>query len=328
MKRSTLRRGRLAIAFGFALVAAHAGAAEGVRVCLNWAPGADHAPLYFARDQGWFAEADVAVDLLAGGGSGDALKKLAEGACEAAIADYSAVQAARSAGRDVLAVMVIFADSPNAFYSLDTAAVSAPADLAGKRIAAYATDPPRRLWPAFAARHFLAEDSVAWVERPNNAKVEALARGDADVAANGFYHHHVEYIDAFGDRLRVLWWRELGPNPVGNVIAVTRTWAAKHPEAARAFVRNAQRGYATCAAAGDPCVAALVAANPHLDRNRELAKWAAAAPLVAPRRRAGLTLGAFDPAQVTGKVADVAHAANSDVTCTDALLDPSVLSPP
>jgi NitT/TauT family transport system substrate-binding protein len=59
----------------------HATAAEGMRVCLNWAPGADHSPLYHARQEGWFADAGLAVDILPGGHSADALRRLAEGEC-------------------------------------------------------------------------------------------------------------------------------------------------------------------------------------------------------------------------------------------------------
>lgn len=294
-------------------------AAEGVRLCLNWAPGADHAPIYFARQQGWYADANVAVDLLPGGGSGEALKKLAAGECEAAIADLSAVRAARASGKDVVAVMAIFTDSPLAFYSLADKPVLVPTDLAGKRIAGYATDPPRRLWAAFAQRHGLAEELVSWIDMPNNAKVAALARNEIEVAANGFYHHHVEYLDAFGDRLRVLWWRDIGPNPVGNVLVLSRAWITDHTGPARAFVQSTQRGYASCANAPEACVAALTAANPHLDTVREHAKWAAARPLIAPPRRAGMTLGAFDPTQVGADCAGDA--------CTSELLDAAVTSP-
>jgi NitT/TauT family transport system substrate-binding protein len=299
--------------------AGNAYAAEGVRLCLNWAPGADHAPIYFARDQGWYADANVAVDLLPGGGSGDALKKLAAGECAAAIADLSAVRAASASGMDVVAVMAVFTDSPLAFYSLVEKPVLAPRDLTGKRISGYATDPPRRLWSAFARDHGVDENAVTWIDLPNNAKVAALERGEVDVAANGFYHHHVEYLDAFGDRVRILWWRDIGPNPVGNVLALSRRWMTAHADAARAFVRNTQRGYAICATQGGPCVAALLAANPHLNIERERAKWAAARPLVAPPRRAGSVLGTFDPQQTASDCpAD---------TCTNELLDPAVISP-
>ncbi len=284
-------------------------AADGVRLCLNWAPGADHAPLYYARDRGWFADADIALDLRAGGGSGDALAKLGTGECEAAIADFSALIAARVAGSDPVAVMNIFADSPLAFYSLDTAHIDSPAALAGKRIAAYATDPPKRLWITYAKAAGIGADTVNWVDRPNNAKVAALDQGEADIAANGFYHHHVEYAAAFGARLRVLWWRDLGINPYGNVLAVTARSMATATATVERLVAVVQRGYAACADPAAPCVAALLAANPHLDAARESAKWAAAVPLLYPPRSATATYGGFDASRVE---ADIAYAATAD----------------
>ncbi|MEO8037439.1 MAG: ABC transporter substrate-binding protein [Betaproteobacteria bacterium] len=294
-----------------------AAAADGVRICLNWAPGADHAPIYFAREQGWFADAGVAVDILPGGSSADALKKLAADDCEAAIADYGALRAARAGGRDLVAAMRLMSDSPLAFYWLEGTPIGSPADLADKRIGAYATDPPRRLWPTFAARHGLVETAVTWVDLPNNAKVAALARGDVDVAANGFYHHHVEYAEAFGDRLRVMWWRDLGLNPTGNVLALARWWVTAHPGAAQAFVRALQRGYATCAGDGEPCLAALLAANPYLDPTREHAKWQVFVPLSAPGRLAGTTFGAFESPP----------GAAPDRSVADEMLDPGLKVP-
>jgi len=166
------RAGAFASAVAMLLCCGAATAAERLRVCLNWAPGADHAPLYHARQEGWFAAADVAVDILPGGQSADTLRRLAEGECEAAVADFGAVLSARAQDRDVVAVMAIGAHAPYAFYATDGSALRSPADLAGKRIAAYGTDPPRRLWGAFAARHGLALEAVHWIDLPNNAKVE------------------------------------------------------------------------------------------------------------------------------------------------------------
>ena len=71
-------------------------AADRMVLCLNWAPGADHAALYHARAEGWFAGAELATEIRPGGGSGDALDRLEAGECDAAIADYAAVVAARA----------------------------------------------------------------------------------------------------------------------------------------------------------------------------------------------------------------------------------------
>lgn len=318
---------RAMLALVLAAPAFAACAAEGVRVCLNWAPGADHAPLYFARAEGWFSDADVAVDILPGGGSGDALQKAANGECESAIADFGALRAARAAGKHLIAVMALFSDSPLAFYAPDHSGVTSPEDLVGKCVAGHPTDPPRRLWPAFAARTGLAPDAVTWIDLPNNAKVDALADGTVAVAGNGFYHHHAEYVRAFGEQLHVLWWRDVGVNPYGNVLVLSQAWASSHPAAARAFVRAVQRAHAACAAEPEPCLAALLAANPHLDTGTETAKWQAARPLIAPGRLAGTTLGSFDPAQAAASFHPPLPEAEAMRMYDNGLLDPAVLVP-
>lgn len=310
-----------------ALAAGAAGAADGVKLCLNWAPGADHAPLYYAREQGWFADADIALDIRAGGGSGDALAKLGTGECDAAIADFSALIAARVAGSDPVAVMNIFADSPLAFYSLDTAPIDTPQALAGKRIAAYATDPPKRLWAAYARTASMDAGSVTWVDRPNNAKVAALDHGDVDVAANGFYHHHAEYVAAFGSHLRVLWWRDIGINPYGNVLAVTARSMRTATSIVERLVTVVQRGYAVCGNPAMPCLDALVAANSHLDTAREGAKWAAAVPLLYPASAASATFGVFDRTRVEADLsrAGVADPPLANAVFTNRFLDGAVM---
>lgn len=285
------------LAWLFVLLAcARAEAAERLRVCLNWAPGADHAPLYHARQEGWFAEADLAVDILPGGQSADTLRRLAEGECEAAVADFGALLAARRQGRDLVAVMAVGAHAPHAFYALEDPPLRAPSDLVGRRVAAYATDPPRRLWHTFSARHGLAPDAVRWIDLPNNAKVEALATGEVDVAANGFYHHHLEYEAAFGSRLTVLWWRELGVDLLGTVLA-TPAGAVGEAAAAR-FVALTRRAWLDCLASPQPCLDALVAANPHLDPARERRKWPWAARSFAAPGEARESLGCLEAAKV------------------------------
>lgn len=272
-----------------------------MRICLNWAPGADHAALYFARAEGWFAEADLAVDLRPGGGSADALAKLDAGECEAAIADLGAVVGARSRGQTPLAVFALFADSPLAFYAVAPTPLGSLGDLSGQRIAADPKEAARRLWPRLAEIHGIDAAGPRWIDTPNNAKVQALRSGEADVVTNTFYHHHAEFTAAFGDRLRVLWWRDLGINPVGNAITVTEAVTREDPGIVKRLVGIVQRAHVACVRDADPCLDALIAANPHLDRAGEAAKWLAAAPLIAPHRRAGQPIGAFGPQEAPAR---------------------------
>lgn len=270
-------------------------AADRMVLCLNWAPGADHAPLYHARLEGWFAEADLATEIRPGGGSGDALDRLEADECDAAIADYAAVVAARARGMTPLGILTVFADSPLAFFSVHPAQVETLAGLAGRRIAADPRELARRLWPVLMRINGLADVVVHWIDTPNNAKVEALATGAAEVAASTFYHHAMEFERTFGKRLGVIHWRDHGVNPYANVLAVRESVALRHPSLPRRLAEVVQRAQLACSRTPGPCLDALLAANPHLDREVETARWRLLAPLLAPQRLAGAIMGAFEP---------------------------------
>ncbi|MEI7969361.1 MAG: ABC transporter substrate-binding protein [Betaproteobacteria bacterium] len=291
------------IALGVVLLSlAHASrAADRMNICLNWAPGADHAPLYFARSQGWFADIGLATTLQAGGGSADALRKLSDGECDAAIADFNAFPA--GSPRPPLAVFAIFLDSPLAFYAIAPRKLDSLADLRNVSIGADPRELARRLWPTLTARDPSAGQEVRWVELPNNAKVDALASGLADIVANSFYHHAVEFARTFGPTLQVMHWRDHGVNPYSNVLAVSVDTAVASPDMTGRLVQVVQRAYRACVREVRPCLDALMAANPHLDRDAESAKWEVAAPLVAPSRLSGQIIGFFDPGRIEGGAA-------------------------
>src|SRR5260370_7220593 len=50
-------------------------AADKISVALNWVPGGDHAAMYYAKQLGWYKDANLDVDLEAGKGSVGVLQK-------------------------------------------------------------------------------------------------------------------------------------------------------------------------------------------------------------------------------------------------------------
>ncbi len=320
-RRANLRSALAYLALGWVAVGPVA-AAEVWRICLNWAPGADHAPLYFARELGLFQEAGLAVDLRPGGGSADAVAKAQRGECEAAVADFGAVVSARRAGRNAVAVFAIFTDAPLAFVARAPVRLGHPADLTGLRIATDEKELARRLWPEFARRNGLDPGAVTWVQTPNNAKVDALRGGTADAASHTFYHHMTEFSRAFGPSLVVLPYRDHGINPYTQVVAVSERTAETQPAQVAAFVRLLRDAHRDCVAAPEACITALTAANPHLDPDLEREKWAVAAPLVRPAGLAASAVGRFEPGRVIAH-----HGPEAAEAVTNRFLDAAVSAP-
>lgn len=308
-----------------ALLAVPIHAATPLTLVLNWVPGADHAPFFFALRQGWFAQAgiDLTVDSVAG--SPEAVKRAARDAGTVAVADFVAYLRTRSSIPGTTAVMALQPRSPYAVYFSASSGIERVQDLAGKRIAVQPQDPMRGLWGPLARRNGAAAGPASWVDRSNAAKPDALAAGEADAAFNPFLHNHLNYAAVLGTDMRVLWWHELGFAAYGHVLVAGDALTRGSPELARRFVAVVQRAWAQCLAQAAPCLDALLAEHPQLNRAREQALW----ELVAQLYRATDSppaLGAFEPARVASTVADL-DAAFATRTSPEGAVDSTFLDP-
>jgi NitT/TauT family transport system substrate-binding protein len=293
---------RLAVAFVAALACLAGHAEERLTVVLNWAPNGEHAPLFFAREQGWYAQGGIAVELAPVLGSPVAIARATSEMRTLAVADFVAWLRASAAGAEGAAVMALENDSPYAFYFDRGAGIAGPGDFAGRRLAAQPQEPMRALWPVLAARALGAGAAVRWVDMGNAAKPDALARGEIDVALNPFLHNHFAYAAALGERMGVVWWRDLGFDAYGLVLVSGQALMRDEPGLLRRFVAVTQRAWARCRAAPAPCIDALLAAQPDLDRSHASGLWQLAQP--GP----GAAAGAFDGARVQRSWADVQEA--------------------
>lgn len=295
-----------------ALVCLAVRAEEQLTVVLNWAPNAEHAPLFHARQQGWYAQAGIAVEIEPVLGSPVAIERAMRGAHTLAVADFVAWLRASAAGAEGAAVMALEHGSPYAFYFDRRARLAGPGDFAGRRLAAQPQDPMRTLWPVLAARHVRPGTpssaasktaAVRWVDMGNAAKPEALARGEIDVALNPFLHNHLAYAAALSEQLDVAWWRDFGFEAYGLVLISGADLMRDAPALLRRFVAVTQRAWAQCRAAPTPCIDALIAAQPDLDRADSVALWQLAQP--GPEATADAPGDAFDSARVERTWTDV-----------------------
>jgi NitT/TauT family transport system substrate-binding protein len=111
-----------------------ASAVEKVGIRLNWVPGTEHSFLYLGREKGWFAEAGIDLDIIAGQGSTVSVKTVGAGETPFAIADVATVARAWEAGVPVVAVAVLLKESPTVVYSLKSNNITKMADLCGKKL--------------------------------------------------------------------------------------------------------------------------------------------------------------------------------------------------
>jgi NitT/TauT family transport system substrate-binding protein len=288
---------RFLIASALALVVAPAAAQQKLDFILNWVPGGDHAPYYYAKKQGWYAKEGIDLNLEPGKGSALATQKVGAGANPIGLADMGGVLVAKGKGADTVAVFNVYANSPQGLYWLKSSGIKSIKDFPGKKIGNPAADGARTMWPALAKANGIDPKSVTWVNIDANAKLSALKSKAIDITTSFYNIHHI-FQKELGADMGFLAWREVGLNPYGNSVIVNQAFLAKNKPLVDKFVKVTQRAFAACVKDPKPCVQALIDANGALSFDNELVNWQLVEVLMSDKHSKSVALGIHDDARM------------------------------
>src|SRR5258707_10487120 len=109
-------------------------AADKMSIRLNWIPGAEQGFLYIAKEKGWYSEAGIDLEIVAGQGSTLVVKTVGNGDNEFGMADGASIARGWEAGVPLVAIAVLLKESPASIYSPKSPAIGTTKDVCGKRI--------------------------------------------------------------------------------------------------------------------------------------------------------------------------------------------------
>lgn len=284
----------VALVFFMLLGISTAKAAEKVDFILNWIAGGDHAPYYYALQEGWYKDAGIDLKIQQGKGSSMAAQRVGIGKNPIGLADLGTALVAKGKGANLVAVINIYANSPYGMYWLKDSGIKGAKDLVGKKIGNPSWDAARLMWPALAKSIGIDPKSVTWVNVQPNAKLTALMTRDID-ATTSFYNIHHIFKAKLGDNMGFFPWKDYGINPYGNSIIVNGDYLKKKPDVVKAFVRVTQRAFKAAVENPDPFVKALVSANTGLKFDNEMQNWGLVTELMRDKFSTTVALGYFDP---------------------------------
>ena len=315
------------ITASFATLPAHA--QQKVDFVLNWVPGGDHAPYYYAKKLGWYTKEGIDLQLEPGKCSALATQRVGAGATPIGLADMAGVLVAKGKGADTVAVFNVYANSPQGMYWLKSSGIKGVKDFAGKKIGNPAADGARVMWPALAKANNLDPKSVTWVNIDANGKLAALKAKSIDVTTSFFNIHHI-FQRELGDDMGFLAWRDAGLNPYGNSVIVNAEYLKKNRATVEKFTKVTQRAFAECVKQPKPCVQALIDANGALNFDNELVNWELVQVLMSDRISQTVALGWHDDQRMQADYALVKDYIGIDKpfdvksTYTNAFLDKSI----
>ena len=300
---------------------------------LNWVPGGDHVPYYYAKKMGWYRDAGIDLTIEPGKGSALAVQKVGAGANQIGLADMANALVGRSKGADVVGVFNVYANSPQGLYWLKSSGINSAKDLAGKKIGNPAGDGARTMWPALARKIGIDPNSVTWVNIDANAKLGAVKAKTIDATTSFFNLHHV-FARELGADMGFLAWKDAGVNPYGNSIIANGAWLKANKDTAAKFIKVTQKAFAECAKKPEPCVKALVEANSGLREDNELQNWHLVSILMSDDISRNVALGWHDDARMASdyKLVDeylkMEKPYDIKAAYTNDFLDKSVKMPP
>lgn len=278
-------------------------AAEKINFVLNWVPGGDHSPVYWAKAQGWYSKAGIDLTIENGTGSGASVKKVGIGRNQVGIADLPTALRGIGKGADLIAVMNIYANSPYGIYWKKSSGIKTFDDLKGRKIGNPPFDAARQMWPAIAKVLKIDPGSVKFINVKPNAKVASMKSGAIDATTN-FYNVHYIYQRIFKDDMGFVALRDLGYNPYGNSIIANGKWAKANAGIVKNFVSVTQKAYATCVTNPMPCIKTLAKAGSQKVAD-VTSNWKLVVELMTHETSTKNAIGYFAPKRMTDDYAGV-----------------------
>jgi len=274
-----------------------AGAAQSLRVMLDYFPNADHAGLYAAQESGAYADAGLDVEITAPPDPSAPLKLLLAGRTDLAISYEPELLLARDTGAELVAVGALVQKPLTSLMALGKAKVRTPADLRGKRVGTSGIP-----YQSAYLRTILEEAGVD----PGSVKetnvgfnlVPAMLSGKVDATLGAFWNVEGVDLERRGKDPVIQRMEQLGVPTYNELVFVARRGDLDQEFGARvrAFMQATARGHATLEQDPQVGIDGLLAADPGLDRDSQKAMIDATLPVFFPADREQ-PFGYQDPAE-------------------------------
>jgi NitT/TauT family transport system substrate-binding protein len=284
-----------------------------VDVVLNFAADGGAAGFYHALERGYFRELGLDVRLEPSKGSADAITRTASQASDMGVGDISTLVEFASRRPEIApkAVFILHNRSPQAVISLKSSGIAKLADLQGRILGQGPADAASRMFPALANIAGLDLSRIEISQFSPQLRDAMLLTKQVD-AVTGFDSTVVLNLKANGvavDDVAIIYYADHGLDVYGNAFLANPAFLQANPDAVRAFVRAAARGWRDAIADPKAAVESLGKHNnlANLDIESERLAWLASHQIVTPTtRKEGI--GAYDRDRLARNIGQVGKA--------------------
>jgi NitT/TauT family transport system substrate-binding protein len=302
---------------------------------LQWVTQAQFAGYYAAKDQGYYSDAGLDVDLLIGGPQVNNVQVVASGGADIGTAWLPNMLRSREGssgtpGTDLVSISQVFAKSGTRMASFKSKNIATPADMVGKKIGSWLGGNEPEL---FAALTKAGADPASQNIIQQNFDMTGLLSGDLDVAQAMIYNEYAQVLEAKNPDTGALYTPadfnvidfndpSVGTAMLQDQIFASAAWLAKpgNEDVATRFLTASYRGWIFCRDNPQKCVDIVLAAGSQLGASHQAWQMNEINGLIWPST---LGIGQFDQAAYdqTVKIATtykvLAAAPSADATRSD-----------
>jgi len=284
-----------------------------INVVLNFAADGGAGGFYHALERGYFRELGLDVTLEPSKGSADAITRTASQTYDMGVGDISTLVEFASRRPEIApkALFILHNRSPQAVITLKGSGITMLTDLQGRILGQGPADAPSRMFPAVANLAGLDLKRIELRQFSPQLRDTMLVTKQVD-AVTGFDSTVLFNLKANGipvEDVTIIYYADNGLDVYGNAFLAGPAFLQANPQAVRAFVRAAARGWRDAIA--DP-KAAMVSLGKHntlakLDIEAERLAWLGSHQIVTPATRKD-GIGAYDRDRLAQNIAQVAKA--------------------
>lgn len=235
-----------------------------VTVVLDWTPNTNHTGLYVAKDQGYFKEQGLDVEIIQPGDTG-ADQLVASGKADFGVSYQEGITQARVQGVPLVSIAAVIQHNTSGFASPVAKNIKTPKDFEGKTYGGWGSPVEKAVI-----------DSLMKTENADVKKVDIINAGDADFFtmvkkdvdfAWIYYGWTGVEAELRGEKLNMIYLTDYSKklDYYTPVLATNEKMIQNDPETVKAFVKAASQGYQYAIDQPDKAADILIKAAPDLD---------------------------------------------------------------
>ena len=247
---------------GTALAAVPAKAADKVVLMLNWYVYGEHAPFFYGKARGFYADQGIDLEIQEGRGSAMTAQAVAAGTVGFGYFDVPTMIKAAAKGAPLVSVGVLLQKSPMSVMGFTDKNIRTPEDVKGKTVATTPGDSLSQIWPFFLQKTGLQEGDFKTVSGDAQTKLNAVINGQADLLLGYSMDQSMRIKDATGKDVHPILFADYGVNMVSSGIVVTKDLVAENPDLIRRFMAATTQSVEAAEKAPAEATAAVLEALP------------------------------------------------------------------